>query len=131
MRRLVRLSSTIRMRLPASAGALTLQVLGRHRRRRDSHRQLDPEGRTAAGHALDPDLPTHQLGEPLADGQPEPGAAVLARGRSVDLRERLEQLRQVLGRDADAGVAHGNAQRALLAVACTHVDGDEAPRPGG
>ena len=32
----------------------------------------------------------HQLHEPQRDGQPEPGAAVLARRRSVGLRERLE-----------------------------------------
>ena len=38
--------------------------------------------------------------------RPRPGAAVLARGRGVGLREGLEQPADLLGRHADAGVAH-------------------------
>ena len=41
--------------------------------------------------ALDADFAAHQLGEAPDDRQPEPGAAVAARRRRVDLRERLEQ----------------------------------------
>ena len=56
--------------------------------------------------ALDPHRAAHQLGEALADGEAEPGAAVLAGGRRVELAELLEQLVRPVGRDADAGVAH-------------------------
>ena len=60
-----------------------------------------------AGFALDPDAAAHHLHQPLADGQAEAGAAVLARRRRVGLRERLEQPALLLRRHADAGVADG------------------------
>ena len=47
----------------------------------------------------------------LADGEAEPRAAVLPRGGGVGLREGLEQLADLLGREADAGVLHLEAQR--------------------
>ena len=49
------------------------------------------KGGAFAGFALDPDAPIHHLAEPLADSQAQPGAAVVARGRGIDLAERLEQ----------------------------------------
>ncbi len=57
--------------------------------------------------ALDPHRAAHQLGQSLADGEAEAGAAVLAGGRRVELAELLEQLVRPIGRDADAGVTHG------------------------
>src|SRR5687767_9949322 len=72
----------------------------------------DVERRAATGHtlALDPDRSAHRLGERARDREPEPGAGRAARARHVELRERLEQLAAPLERDADAGVAYGEAQ---------------------
>jgi hypothetical protein len=55
--------------------------------------------------ALDADLAAHQFDQPLADRQPESGAAVFSRHAVVGLLEGLEQSRLRLGVDADAGVA--------------------------
>ena len=63
--------------------------------------------------ALDGQVPAHQPREAPADGEAEPGAAVAARGRAVGLGEGLEEPRLLLGRDADAGVADGEAQGQL------------------
>ena len=55
--------------------------------------------------ALDPDPPAMQLDELPRQGQPEPGALHLLR-RRPHLPELLEDRLLVLGRDADARVAH-------------------------
>ena len=47
----------------------------------------------------------HHLHQLLADREAEPGAAVLAGGRAVGLREFIEDPRLRLAADADAGVA--------------------------
>ena len=70
-----------------------------------------------AGVAFDPDLPPEQLGQAFADGQAQPGAAVVASGGGIDLLERLEQAALPVQRDADAGVAHGEMQQPLFGVA--------------
>ena len=67
-------------------------------------------------------LPAHQLHQPAADGEPQAGAAVLARRGHVGLRERLEQLRRLLLRHADAGVAHRELELHLLAGALEQLD---------
>ena len=67
------------------------------------------------GLALEPDLAAHQLDQPAADGQAQPGAAVLAGGGHVGLGEGLEQFRRLLRGHADAGVAHGELELHLLA----------------
>jgi hypothetical protein len=102
------------MRLPASAGALRCRNSAGARRlgHRGQHRHL--EQRALPRLAVHADRAAHQLGQPLADRQAQAGAAVLARGGRVDLRERLEQPRQVLGRDADAGILHREADTASL-----------------
>ncbi len=64
----------------------------------------------------------HQLDQAPADGQAQPGAAVLAGGGHVGLRERLEQLRRLLRRHADAGVAHGELELHFLARAFEQFD---------
>ena len=56
-----------------------------------------------AEHALDLQLATHRRDQMMADGQAQPGAA--GGGARLGLRERLEDLRQRFGLDADAGVA--------------------------
>ena len=67
--------------------------------------------------AFKPDFPAHHLHQRFADGQPQSGAAVLARGGHVGLRERLEQLGALFARHAGAGVAHRKAQHGFLADA--------------
>ena len=47
-----------------------------------------------------------QIGQFAADGQTEPGAAVLAAGACVGLLERLEDDALFLGRNTDAGISH-------------------------
>ncbi len=60
--------------------------------------------------ALDPDPAAHQLDELRRDCQTQPRAAVLARRRAVRLRECLEDHTLLFGRNADAGVTHGEMQ---------------------
>ena len=45
--------------------------------------------------AFDPDFAAHHLGQARRNGQPQAGAAVLARGRGIGLRERLKDQRQL------------------------------------
>jgi hypothetical protein len=68
------------------------------------------ERRAAAGFALHIDLAAHQRHQLPRDDQSQPGAAVLAVRGTVRLDERPEQLLQRLGRDADAGIPHLEAQ---------------------
>ena len=44
----------------------------------------------------------------LDDRKPEPGASDVARAASIDSVESLEKTRQVLGRDAGAGIRHAS-----------------------
>ncbi len=60
--------------------------------------------------ALEPDATAHHAHELLADGEPEPGAAVASRGRAVGLGEGVEDARALLRGDADAGVGDREAQ---------------------
>jgi len=78
--------------------------------------------RAHSGFALHPCRAAHQLGEPLADREPESGAAVLARGRRIDLGERLEQMRNPLARDTDSCVTHGDVQAVMSTLARTPVN---------
>ena len=59
--------------------------------RSSANRAGEDEGRADAGRALEGEVAAHQPRQPAADRQAEAGAAVLARGRAVGLRERLEQ----------------------------------------
>src|SRR6516164_11084479 len=66
----------------------------------------EPECASFARLARDADLTAHQLRQPLGYGQPEAGTTVLAGGRGIRLRERLEQTPDLLLAQPDAGVAH-------------------------
>src|ERR1035441_9580648 len=70
-----------------------------------------------AGVAFDPDLPPEQFGQALANGQAQPGAAVMASGGGVNLLERLKQTALPIQRDADAGVPKREMQQPLVGVA--------------
>ena len=86
---------------------------------RRAHAQpgTEPEPAAPAQGAVHADLTAHQLGQSARNGQPQPGAAVFARGGTVGLLEGLEQPRLLFGRQADAGVLHLEAhQRALIAL---------------
>ena len=95
------------------------------------------EGGAFAGIALDPDLAAHQLGQAFADGQAQPGAAVVASGGGIHLLERFEEAVLPVQRDADAGVAHGEMEQPLFRVAeksvsCSWPNGMlRAPCAGG
>ncbi len=54
--------------------------------------------------ALNPNVSLHHLNQPLCNAQAESRASVLARRRSVDLRERLEDDVELVRGDANAGV---------------------------
>ena len=50
-----------------------------------------PECATLTQLARDSNVPTHQLGQSLGDGEPKPGTAVFASCRCIGLLERLEK----------------------------------------
>ena len=85
----------------------------------------EEEGRAPARLRLDPHDAAVRLDEALDDRQPEPGAAVLAGRAVVDLEEGIEDALLVLGRHADAGVAHRHLDRARA----RRPSGDERPPP--
>src|SRR5512143_4093078 len=82
-------------------------------------RQPDRERRPIAEHTADGNLATQLLRQPSRDAEPEPRSAVGARSRLVELTEILPDHADLLGLDADAGVAHLEHDRVLGAV-----DGD-------
>ena len=57
--------------------------------------------------------------------RPEAGAAEAPRRRRLGLREVAEDARLVLGRDADAGVAHGELRRAPPCAGARAADTDD------
>src|SRR3954467_9904786 len=67
-------------------------------------RQLDREGRSLAGDALHPDLPSVRLDDVPRDPQSEPEPAILS--RPFGALESLEDLLLVVGRDANPAVRH-------------------------
>ena len=68
--------------------------------------RIEGEGRARAGGGADTHLAAVRLDEALHDGEPEPGAAVLAGRRAVHLVEDVEDLAEVLLGDADTAVLH-------------------------
>lgn len=67
----------------------------------DAGLQREPEQAALSCNGFDVDLSAHGLDQMLADGQAQPGTAVLARGRVVCLAESLEQPTGLLRRHAD------------------------------
>ncbi|HKH34598.1 MAG TPA: hypothetical protein VKA80_10630 [Beijerinckiaceae bacterium] len=84
----------------------------------------EEELRPFSGDAHDADLAAHRLDEPLADRQPEPSAAESTRGRLVGLREGGEDRTDLVGRDADAGVADADREAPRLAGRKLHLQED-------
>ena len=104
-----------------AAGAQLAQ-LGRVGRQRHG----EEEGGAHAWRAADIDLAAHQLHQLLADREPEAGAAVLARGGIVFLREGFEDCGQVLRLYALARVldleAHQRTEQIAADLACADFD---------
>src|SRR5207247_675599 len=88
----------------------------------DSYPDRAEEGAAGPRLAFEPDTPAHQLDQPAADSETEPGAAVLARGAHVGLGERLEDLRGLLFGHADSGVLHRELQLHLFPGAFQQID---------
>jgi hypothetical protein len=78
-------------------------------------RQQEEELGALPDRARDADLAPHRLDEALADRQPEAGAAEAPRRRLVGLREGGEDRPDLVGRDADAGVADADREAPRLA----------------
>ena len=76
--------------------------------------QTAPEATATAKLAVHPHLAAHGLGQPFADAQAEPGAAVPASGGAIRLLEGFEQPRLLRRAQADAGIAHREQQPDLL-----------------
>src|SRR2546421_7951420 len=72
------------------------------------------EGAAPARRAVHGDRPAHKGDQPGSNGQAQAGAAVLARGGGVLLLEGPEDAILLLGRDANAGVAHREAEADFL-----------------
>src|SRR3989442_13096982 len=86
-------------------------------------RQLEPEGGAAAVAVLEADVAVHHLDQALANGEPEAGAALLARGGGIGLAEAAEEAgAEALG-NAGAAVVHADAQalRHLLGADLDHL----------
>src|SRR4029079_5291981 len=77
-------------------------AIGLDDRKRQAHDERRP---MAFAGAFRTDRPAVQLDELLRDREPESEAAVRASRRAVALREAAENVRQEVGRYADAGVA--------------------------
>src|SRR3954468_16010198 len=82
----------------------------RSRARSGMSGQLEPEGRAAAVAVLEADAALHHLDQALANSEPEPRAALVARGRRVGLAEAAENARAERLRDARSAIVHRNAQ---------------------
>ena len=74
---------------------------------------LEMEDAANAGTALDTDRAAHAGDKLPADRQPEAGAAKPPRDGGIDLRKIGEQVFQIAGRNADAGI--GNPHTKSLA----------------
>ncbi len=94
----------------------------RRRRAGPGETRREPEAAAAPGFAVAADLAVHQFDQALADRQAQAHAAVLARVRFVHLGERIEQSRQNLRIDADAGVAHFETQAHRVGVGLDQAD---------
>ena len=75
---------------------------------------IKPELTANARLAFQPDLSAHHFDQLAGDGQPQAGAAVLARRGAIHLREALEDGGLPFRRDADAGILHREAHLHLL-----------------
>ena len=88
---------------------------------RHRQQQREVEGAALAQRAVQQQFSTHQGHQPLADGHAQAGAAKAPRGAGFGLREAAEDAGLVFRRDADAGVAHRDAQRHAAGAVRQHL----------
>jgi hypothetical protein len=105
----VALSSTISTRTSRGRTAFRLHPPGLFAQTRG-----EPELRAFALFADYTGLTAHQLSQLLRGGQPQAGAAVLSRGRGVHLAELVEEQAELGCRNADARVAHREAEQHVV-----------------
>src|SRR5260221_13447567 len=86
-------------------------------------RQVEPEGSAAAVAVLEAYMAVHHLDQALANGEPEAGAAFLARRGGIGLAEAAEHARAEGLRNSPAPVVHCNAQapRRRLGAGLDHL----------
>jgi hypothetical protein len=72
-------------------------------------RQSQCECGTLAESTFNRDVAAHEVAEPPTDCEPQPGTAVFACPRTVELREWGEQFFEILGQNADARVGDADA----------------------
>src|SRR5881397_3069988 len=95
--------SCARVSVPNSAAiSRSRQVVGHRSPGRDG--KLHHERRAGALDALHADAAAVRLHDALGDGQAEAGAGRSLGGLALHAEELVEDVRQVLGRNADAGV---------------------------
>ncbi|MNC87700.1 hypothetical protein D3C83_34480 [compost metagenome] len=69
--------------------------------------EIQRKGAAFTGNAAYADFAPEEPRQFATDGEPEPGAPILAAGCSVSLLERFENDPLLVGRDPDPGVGHG------------------------
>ena len=80
---------------------------------------------------FDGDFTAHQLDQPLADRQAEPGAAEAAGDAGIALEEGVEQPGDNLGGHADARIADGKGQPAACCIPLQGLDSQRDATLGG
>src|SRR5512145_3246956 len=90
-------------------------------------RKLQGERGPDADLAFELDRTGQHLRQPAADREAQPGAAVAARRRAIQLTKVLEDLRLRRQRNADAGVADGDRD-GFRALIVDRADRDTAAR---
>ena len=87
---------------------------------------IEVKAGTLAHRTPDRDIPAHDPDQLMANGQPQPCAAVLAAGRTIDLRELFKNDRALVRRNANAGIFDRKLEvRLLLAEFQTlHIEQD-------
>ncbi len=83
-----------------------------------------PEGGALAVCSLHTHRTPHSQGQAFADGQPQAGATILARGRAVGLLKAFEESTHLIVGQANAGVAHGKVQQHVAGRGFLHADAD-------
>ncbi len=89
---------------------------------RDDQFHRKPEVRANTFAALDADLTTHQLDQALDDRESEPGAAIAASGRGIDLAEGTEQHIHSVGWNPNSRITHIEQKGNALQIGIEHLD---------
>ena len=85
-------------------------------------RKREAEGAPCGGGAIDLDATVHQIDKLARNGQPESGAAILARDRRVGLRESSKDRIELVRGDSAPGVTHAEANQVGFGAAFDALD---------